>query len=106
MQLTKKLSRRVGGCLVGVLSLIGIVTVIVVVGGHWIIYRADLCPVQPELLKQLRKGMTEDEVRELLSGPSSVSRDGLEWYYTKPLSTGVVHVRFEAGRVIGYYYDP
>lgn len=51
-------------------------------------------PVPPERLKQLRKGMSQEQVRAILGGPTQRYGDG-QWTYKRPLVFGFVNIHWQ-----------
>jgi hypothetical protein len=55
-------------------------------------------------LRNLERGMTQQQVRQVLGEPRSTDTRG--WHYSRPMAWPIVHVRFDAnGRMESYDYD-
>ena len=75
------------------------IVVIILVG-----WQFDRPPFDLSKLQELQRGMTQQQVREILGEPQS--RDATVWHYSRMMSWPTVHVRFDGnGRVESHDYD-
>ncbi|MDX1953399.1 MAG: outer membrane protein assembly factor BamE [Verrucomicrobiota bacterium] len=82
-------------------SIIAIFCVILLLG-----FRAFQPPVPLSKLTQVKRGMTRDQVREILGEPSKESPGGGQWTYDRFLAFGYVNVSFQTnGTVSDAHYE-
>jgi hypothetical protein len=75
--------------------LVPVLLVVLVLGAVTAVcLRAFSDPVPMERLHRLRKGMTQNEVREVLGPPTAISDS--QWTYQRPLVFGFVNVYWQA----------
>lgn len=67
-----------------------------VVGAGWLIWNVNRPPFDLGRLQQLRPGMSQAEVREILGAPQSDYGDN--WAYSRFLAWPIVYVRFDESR--------
>jgi hypothetical protein len=66
--------------------------------------RAFLDPVPVERLQRLRKGMTQDQVRQVLGEPTTICAGG-QWIYQRPLVFGFVNIQMGADGIYPGEYN-
>jgi hypothetical protein len=71
--------------LISTLVVVGLLTALVV--------RAFSAPVSMRKLQQLRRGMTQDEIRAVLGEPSKIY--GSQWTYRRQLVFGFVNIHWQ-----------
>lgn len=75
-----------------------------VVGFGMLVWQFDRPPFDLTKLQQLERGMTQQQVRQMLGEPRSTT--GRTWSYSRPMVWPVVHVRFDAsGKLERHEYD-
>ena len=85
-------------------AILAVVVLLSVVGFGLMLWQFNRPPFDLAKLPQMQRGMTQQQVRQILGEPRSYDATG--WHYARPLAWPIVHVRFDAsGRLQDYEYD-
>jgi outer membrane protein assembly factor BamE (lipoprotein component of BamABCDE complex) len=85
-----------------------VLVILVALGGYvlWGAYRMNHPPVPKDKISQLRVGLAQDEVIQILGEPTSRSEGGKYWIYSRPHLWNALHLFFdEEGRLEMYELD-